>query len=563
MLENKLDSLEDEKIKFCELHNFINLFVKDKELLKNNVWREKLVSMKEFAQEDENSSNQNINCQNEQEIELIIEEYLLPSRIRQFNFINLSNIKMLLDAKIYELYNFVENQDLNKRAFLALLGPKMLAQLEELYPKLMIIEDIQPEVLLYLYKEVFLLNEEESYEYELSKKINLMKELRLQITVLLIKNIYLESLIPIISKRNENKENKEYLTVLNFLREKFEENRENAYLWLQSKQDNYLFNLYYFVSFVSYNTEVLEKIKTTNDVQILLEGLKSYIENHKDLNIKREISKYLGDEHVLYLMKKLEDNEEMREMIKRKKSSRYIIYKFLAEIGNFNKLVEGMDLIDEEVYYGNNRLKEHYVNALISDTDDEYLQKIKKINELAANTLIWYKFMEEKINPLDGKGDWKSLENKKVFSEFWERIKTTNILIYEKVFVLIYENLLSNENNVNYFLEETMKGLDNEMKVTDEEYKTENRKYLKMKIKEGKMIKNNDTKSPKNYDDAKTISLIDSWAKFRNISDNNDIRETSNNFTKWLKKEHLKNIIKLLENDEGFLYSIKSCKCLS
>ncbi|CAK5046261.1 unnamed protein product [Meloidogyne enterolobii] len=81
--------------------------------------------------------------------------------------------------------------------------------------------------------------------------------------------------------------------------------------------------------------------------------------------------------------------------------------------------------------------------------------------------------MEEKINPLDGKGDWKSLENKKVFSEFWKGIKITNILVYEKVFVLIYENLISNENNVNYFLEGTMKGLDNEMNVTDEEYKTE------------------------------------------------------------------------------------------
>nr|CAD2193275.1 unnamed protein product [Meloidogyne enterolobii] len=139
MLENKLDSLEDEKIKFCELHNFINLFVKDKELLKNNVWREKLETMKEFVQEDENSSNQNINCQIEQEIEITIEEYLLPSRIKQFYFINLSNIKMLLNAKINELYNFIENQDLNKGAFLALLGSELLAQLEELYPKLMII----------------------------------------------------------------------------------------------------------------------------------------------------------------------------------------------------------------------------------------------------------------------------------------------------------------------------------------------------------------------------------------------------------------------------------------
>lgn len=113
------------------------------------------------------------------------------------------------------------------------------------------------------------------------------------------------------------------------------------------------------------------------------------------------------------------------------------------------------------------------MNALISDTDDEYLQKIKKINELAAKQLVWIKFMEEKINPLDKKGDWKSLENKKVFSEFWKRIKITNILMYEKVFVLIYENLLSNENNVNYFLEETMQVLDNEMNVTDKEYKIE------------------------------------------------------------------------------------------
>jgi len=44
---------------------------------------------------------------------------------------------MLLEAKIYELYNFIKNQDLDKGAFFALLGPELLAYLEESYPKLM------------------------------------------------------------------------------------------------------------------------------------------------------------------------------------------------------------------------------------------------------------------------------------------------------------------------------------------------------------------------------------------------------------------------------------------
>nr|CAD2201464.1 unnamed protein product [Meloidogyne enterolobii] len=44
LLEGKLKCLEDEKKKFCEIHNLIDEFVKDEEILKNKVCKDKLMT---------------------------------------------------------------------------------------------------------------------------------------------------------------------------------------------------------------------------------------------------------------------------------------------------------------------------------------------------------------------------------------------------------------------------------------------------------------------------------------------------------------------------------------
>ncbi|CAK5046001.1 unnamed protein product [Meloidogyne enterolobii] len=137
LVEGKLKCLEDEKKKFCEIHNLIDEFVKDEEILKNKVCKDKLMTTFRLMRHDEKSTHRNINCNNEQDVELLIEKYLSPSCIKQFYSINLGNIKMFLDKNIEEFCNFMENQNPSKRAFLGLLGPELLAQLEEEYPKLM------------------------------------------------------------------------------------------------------------------------------------------------------------------------------------------------------------------------------------------------------------------------------------------------------------------------------------------------------------------------------------------------------------------------------------------
>jgi len=79
--------------------------------------------------------------------------------------------------------------------------------------------------------------------------------------------------------------------------------------------------------------------------------------------------------------------------------------------------------------------------------------------------------MEGEINPLDGKGEWESLDNKKIFSAFWKYIKHINILEYERNFVVNYEDLISAEGSVNNYYKGLMELLHDEMIVTEEDYK--------------------------------------------------------------------------------------------
>lgn len=53
---------------------------------------------------------------------------------------------MLLDKNIEEFCNFMENKNPSKRAFLGLLGPELLAKLEEAYPKLMRIGKVNTKI---------------------------------------------------------------------------------------------------------------------------------------------------------------------------------------------------------------------------------------------------------------------------------------------------------------------------------------------------------------------------------------------------------------------------------
>jgi len=115
------------------------------------------------------------------------------------------------------------------------------------------------------------------------------------------------------------------------------------------------------------------------------------------------------------------------------------------------------------------------LNILLITSNDEKFQKIKKINELAANSLVWYKFMEDEVNPLHGKGGWKNSENLEIFYAFWNYIKKShiNIIEYEMNFVSSYEKLLASENSVNNFYEGNIRLLNQEMRVTKEGYKIE------------------------------------------------------------------------------------------
>uniref|UniRef100_A0A915N232 Uncharacterized protein n=1 Tax=Meloidogyne javanica TaxID=6303 RepID=A0A915N232_MELJA len=118
----------------------------------------------------------------------------------------------------------------------------------------------------------------------------------------------------------------------------------------------------------------------------------------------------------------------------------------------FKQLIEDMKLIDEQVYSGTERLKEHYLNILLVNINNENFQKIRKVNELAANFLVWFKFMEGEINPLEGNGEWEK---------------------YERNFVVNYEDLISAENSVNNYYKGLLELLHDEMIVTEEDYKRE------------------------------------------------------------------------------------------
>nr|CAD2201463.1 unnamed protein product [Meloidogyne enterolobii] len=249
---------------------------------------------------------------------------------------------MVLDRKINEFYNFMENQNPSKRAFLVLVGPEFLAQLEEEYPKLMRIDEVLPEVSLYLYKDVLLLNEkdnEEIYEYSLNSANHLKKELRLQLAALLTNNKYFKTLIPRTKKINN----------LNILKEKFEENKESVYLWLKNKEDNtLLFNLSNFVYFIGLNATSLMQIRTNKDVQNLIERLNNHIKMQEGKDILMEMKNYLRQYHYGFLREALKNNEELKEKLKKKKFSRYLILNLFVDKEMFNKLIEELELLDEE-----------------------------------------------------------------------------------------------------------------------------------------------------------------------------------------------------------------------
>uniref|UniRef100_A0A915LWD3 Uncharacterized protein n=1 Tax=Meloidogyne javanica TaxID=6303 RepID=A0A915LWD3_MELJA len=125
---------------------------------------------------------------------------------------------------------------------------------------------------------------------------------------------------------------------------------------------------------------------------------------------------------------------------------------FLALLGPelLAKLEEAYPKLMRIVYSGTESLKEHYLNILLVNINDENFQKIRKVNELAANFLVWFKFMEGEINPLEGKGEWEK---------------------YERNFVVNYEDLISAENSVNNYYKGLLELLYDEMIVTEEDYK--------------------------------------------------------------------------------------------
>nr|CAD2133438.1 unnamed protein product [Meloidogyne enterolobii] len=248
---------------------------------------------------------------------------------------------MFLDKNIEEFCNFMENQNPSKRAFLGLLGPELLAQLEEEYPKLMRIDEVLPEVRLYLYKDVLLLNDKDNkeyYEYSLNGANHLKKELRLQITALLTNNKYFKTLIP----QNEK------ITNLNILKEKFEESLEGVYLWLKNKDNKLLFNLFNFVSFICINASSLMQIKTNKDVENLIERLNIHIKMNEGKDILKEMKHYLRQYHYGYLREVLKNNEELKQKLKKKKFARYLILNLFVDKEMFDKLIEELELVDEE-----------------------------------------------------------------------------------------------------------------------------------------------------------------------------------------------------------------------
>ncbi|KAF7635854.1 hypothetical protein Mgra_00004766, partial [Meloidogyne graminicola] len=454
LLKNKLINLNNEKIKFCELHKYFELLFKDKELRKNKEWINKLMQNLSFQLQN-NQPFGIINCKNEQKVEKIIDEYLSENRIIQFKSLNYWIIKNLLE-KNEEFINFVNNQNPLKEGFLALLGSLLLFQLEDFFPKLLKIDKMLPEVRWTLYEYIIALEYNNQfidiYERDANKASYFNIECRLHMTILLRDNIIKEKIL--FKEFPEKTKMKDF----EILREKFKENHKNAYLWFETRDPKLFFNFFYFELFLHNNINLLYKITKNSEAKEFLKELNKNLikfEERDPTLIFTDIRMFLSNEHYNYLKVKLNDSEEFKKMIKISKCAKFMIFQFLANLTNYSKLIKEVDLIDDNVYfYNDERLTVHYLTTLFITNNDFEYQKIKYINEMAVKSLIWLKFMEEKINPKNGKD-------------------------YEKNFVLIYEDLIKIENKYNNIYEEIIQLLIKEMNVTEEEYKNEAEIQLK------------------------------------------------------------------------------------
>jgi len=90
------------------------------------------------------------------------------------------------------------------------------------------------------------------------------------------------------------------------------------------------------------------QIKTNKDVENLIEKLNNYIKMQEGKDILKEMKQYLREYHFGNLREELKNNEELREKIKKKKYSRYLILNLFVNKEMFNKLIEELELVDDE-----------------------------------------------------------------------------------------------------------------------------------------------------------------------------------------------------------------------
>uniref|UniRef100_A0A1I8BGT1 DUF115 domain-containing protein n=1 Tax=Meloidogyne hapla TaxID=6305 RepID=A0A1I8BGT1_MELHA len=282
-----------------------------------------------------------IDCNNKENIEVIIEEYLSPSRKHHFNFLNFVNLSILLESND-ELINYIKNKDPPKQAFFVLLGPGYLAQMEELYPEMIKIHEMHPEVCWNLYEHALSLQIFENidiYELDLTKKLYFTLECRLNVTILL-KDVILKEKI-LFRRFPQNLEN---------LKQIFKENKENAYLWFKTKEYNYLFKFVYFALFIDENKKHFYKISENNEEELIKQINKNFEEGEKRTQNETFIylRQSLSDEHFNYLKIKLSNNEELREKFKKHKCARFLLFQFICNLENYSKLIKDEKLFDEE-----------------------------------------------------------------------------------------------------------------------------------------------------------------------------------------------------------------------
>ncbi|CAK5087253.1 unnamed protein product [Meloidogyne enterolobii] len=90
------------------------------------------------------------------------------------------------------------------------------------------------------------------------------------------------------------------------------------------------------------------QIRTNKDVQNLIERLNNHIKMQEGKDILMEMKNYLRQYHYGFLREALKNNEELKEKLKKKKFSRYLILNLFVDKEMFNKLIEELELLDEE-----------------------------------------------------------------------------------------------------------------------------------------------------------------------------------------------------------------------